>query len=80
MKGSDVGSATGVNTCAKYYHGALGVDYFLSKRTDVYLTGIYQKAAGTDSTGNTAVAALNNFTASTSDLQSVVRVGMRPKF
>lgn len=79
-KGSSVDSASGVNPRAKYYQGALGVDYFLSKRTDVYVIGIYQRATGTDSTGAAAVAALNNFTPSTSDRQSAVRVGMRHKF
>jgi predicted porin len=79
-KGSDVDSATGVNPGAKYYQAALGVDYFLSKRTDVYVIGIYQKASGTDSTGASAVAAINNFTPSTSDSQSTVRIGIRHKF
>ncbi|BCZ81829.1 hypothetical protein PTKU64_55040 [Paraburkholderia terrae] len=31
MKGCDVGSATGVNTCAKYYHGALVLIIFCQK-------------------------------------------------
>ncbi|MDP9651267.1 putative porin [Paraburkholderia caledonica] len=79
-KGSDVDSATGVNPGAKYYQGAVGADYFLSKQTDVYIIGIYQKASGTDSTGATAVASINNLTPSTSDRQSTVRVGIRHKF
>src|ERR1700712_1131511 len=44
----------GVND-AKYHQGIIGVDYFLSKRTDLYADGIYQHASGTDSTGKTAV-------------------------
>jgi predicted porin len=79
-KGGDVDSSTGVNPGAKYYQGAIGADYYLSKRTDVYLIGVYQKASGTDSTGATAVAAINNLTPSTSDRQSTVRVGIRHKF
>jgi predicted porin len=79
-KGSDVNSTSGENPGAKYYQGALGVDYFLSKRTDVYVIGIYQKATGTDSTGAAAVASINNLTPSTSDRQSTVRIGIRHKF
>jgi predicted porin len=65
---------------AKYYQGALGVDYFVSKRTDVYLIGVMQQASGTDSTGGTAVAAINGLSASKSNRQSTVRVGIRHKF
>jgi predicted porin len=79
-KGSDINTAAGNNPGAKYYQGALGVDYFLSKRTDVYVTGVYQKASGTDSTGKTAVASINNLSPSTSDRQTTVRVGIRHKF
>ncbi|CDY73838.1 Outer membrane protein (porin) [Caballeronia glathei] len=79
-KGSDVESASGTNPGAKYYQGAIGADYFLSKRTDVYLIGVYQQASGTDSTGTAAVAAINNLSPSTSDRQSTVRVGIRHKF
>ncbi len=79
-KGGEVDSATGANPGAKYYQGAIGADYFLSKRTDVYVIGVYQMASGTDSTGTTAVAAINNLTPSTSDRQSTVRLGIRHKF
>ncbi|AOK06731.1 porin [Burkholderia sp. AU28942] len=78
--GGDVDSASGNNPGAKYYQGALGADYFLSKRTDVYVIGVHQKASGTDSTGAAAVAAINNLTPSTSDRQTTVRVGIRHKF
>ncbi|EUC19738.1 UNVERIFIED_ORG: putative porin [Burkholderia sp. CF145] len=78
--GGSVDASTGTNPGARYYQGALGADYFLSKRTDVYLIGVYQKASGTDSTGTAAVAAINNLTPSTSDRQSTVRVGIRHKF
>ena len=79
-KGGSVSTATSSTGGAKYYQGALGVDYFLSKRTDVYVIGVYQKASGTDSTGATAVAAINNLTPSTSDRQTTVRAGIRHKF
>ena len=65
---------------ATYNQGSIGVDYFLSKRTDVYATGTYQKATGTDSTGKAAVASINGVTPSTSDRQAVIRVAIRHKF
>jgi predicted porin len=75
-KGSSINGASG----AKYHQGAVGADYFLSKRTDVYLVGVYQKASGTDSTGKQARAAINNLTASSNDHQGTVRIGIRHKF
>jgi predicted porin len=79
-KGNDVTVPGGVSGGAKYYQGSLGIDYFLSKRTDVYVIGVYQKASGTHSTGATAVAAINGLTPSTSDRQATVRLGIRHKF
>ncbi|MDR5747886.1 porin [Caballeronia sp. LZ029] len=79
-KGDSVATAAGSTGGVKYYQGALGIDYFLSKRTDIYLIGVYQKASGTDSTGATAVASITNLTPSTSDRQSTVRAGIRHKF
>ena len=65
---------------ANYNQGAAGADYFLSKRTDIYLVGVYQHASGTDSTGQTAVASINGLTPSNSNNQTTVRVGIRHKF
>jgi len=65
---------------AKYYQYQLGTDYFLSKRTDLYVIAIYQHASGTDSTGGRAVAAINNLTASSGPNQFTARVGIRHKF
>ncbi|MBB5415811.1 porin [Paraburkholderia atlantica] len=65
---------------ATYNQGSLGVDYFLSKRTDVYAIGVYQKASGTSSTGNAAVASINGITPSSNDRQAVFRVAIRHKF
>jgi predicted porin len=75
-RGSSVGGSDGVT----YHQVASGLDYFLSKRTDVYLIGVFQKASGTDSTGNAAVAAINGPSASADDKQAVVRIGLRHKF
>ncbi|WP_454805604.1 porin [Paraburkholderia fungorum] len=80
-KGSDVTESNGTtNAGAKYYHGSIGADYFLSKRTDVYFIGIYQKASGTDSTNKPAVAAISNLTPSANDRQLAARIGIRHKF
>ncbi|WP_321957661.1 porin [Paraburkholderia bannensis] len=65
---------------AKYYQYSLGLDYFLSKRTDVYVLGVFQHASGRDSTGKVAVAAINTQSASGNDNQLVGRVGIRHKF
>ncbi|WP_322093590.1 porin [Paraburkholderia bannensis] len=65
---------------AKYYQYSLGLDYFLSKRTDVYVLGVFQHASGRDSTGKVAVAAINTQSASGNDNQLVGRVGIRHRF
>lgn len=80
MKGSNVSSSTGENGGATYHQGALSADYALSKRTDVYIIGVYQHASGTDSRNKPAVAAINGLTASTGDSQTTVHVGMRHRF
>ncbi|SAL11884.1 porin [Caballeronia udeis] len=69
----------GVND-AKYHQGVIGADYFLSKRTDLYIDGIYQHASGTDSTGKTAVANINGLSASSTSNQVAAVVGIRHKF
>ena len=53
-------------------------DYYLSKRTDVYLQGEYQhvNANGVSGLG----AQLNTFSASSSPNQAIVTVGMRTRF
>jgi predicted porin len=73
-------NGTDRSASAKYHQVDLGVDYFLSKRTDVYLLGILQKATGHDSTGQIAVASVNTLTPSNTDKIAVVRVGIRHKF
>ncbi|MBN3754754.1 porin [Paraburkholderia sp. Tr-20389] len=78
---SKISSGSGTNNGATYHQGMLGVDYFLSKRTDVYVMGIYQKASGTDSRNQSAIASINNQSSpSSNDRQALVRVGIRHKF
>ena len=73
LKGYGVNGAT-------YNQGAIGVDYLLSKRTDLYANAVYQHASGNDSTGGKAVANLNGLTASTTQNQAEVVVGIRHRF
>jgi predicted porin len=69
---------------AQYHQGAVGVDYFLSKRTDVYLIGVYQHALGETVTAGGAVvdatAGINGLTGSSTANQFTARVGIRHKF
>ncbi|AOI77596.1 MULTISPECIES: porin [Burkholderia] len=78
------GSKIDGNSAAKYHQGSLGVDYFLSKRTDVYVIGVYQHASGNvlDSNGNVlkATAAINGLAGSSTSNQVAARVGIRHKF
>ncbi|PQV54707.1 porin [Paraburkholderia sp. BL21I4N1] len=50
-------------------------DYRLSKRTDVYVQGVYQKASG-----NAVFAMIGNNSGSSGQNQSVARVGIRTSF
>ncbi len=65
----------------KIHTFGLMVDYNLSKRTDVYIQGAFQKAAG-DSTGSSLDHALIPGTddVSSTSKQAVARVGIRHKF
>lgn len=67
-------------TGAKYQEAALDADYFLSKTTVLYILGVYQKASGTGSTGQEAVASIYTLTPSSTNHQAVVRVGIEKKF
>ncbi|MFJ1214182.1 porin [Burkholderia pyrrocinia] len=78
------GSKIDGNSAAKYHQGSLGVDYFLSKRTDVYVIGVYQHASGNalDANGNVvqATASINGLAGSSTSNQVAARVGIRHKF
>jgi len=65
----------------KYLQYDAALDYALSKRTDVYVMALYQRALGDDSTGGSAVAAITDTTAiSSNGKQFVGRVGIRHRF
>ncbi|WP_321794905.1 porin [Caballeronia sp. J97] len=69
----------GVNN-AKYNQTMCGFDYFLSKRTDLYLVGVYQHASGIDSTGRRAVANISTLSPSSTANQTIGALGIRQKF
>ncbi len=79
-RGADIAGASR----AQYHQGALGVDYFLSKRTDVYVMGVYQHALGDTLTATGGVtranAAINGLSGSQNQNQLAARVGIRHKF
>ncbi|WP_081082730.1 porin [Burkholderia cepacia] len=79
-KGGSTTTMTSSNPGATYHQGSVGADYFLSKRTDFYLIGVFQKASGIDSTDKPAVASINGLTASSSNHQTALRIGIRHKF
>ncbi|MGH8782749.1 porin [Paraburkholderia sp.] len=78
------GSSISGGSAAKYHQGSLGADYFLSKRTDVYVIGVFQHASGDTLTSSGQViqadAAINGLTASSNKNQLAARVGIRHKF
>ncbi|MCG5074819.1 porin [Paraburkholderia tagetis] len=74
------GSGAGSIDSSSYNNISLSLDYYLSKRTDVYIIGSTEFASGTDSTGRKARATLNALTASSNDRQTFVQVGVRHKF
>lgn len=75
----DYTKAYGVNN-EKIHQGIVGVDYFLSKRTDLYATGLYQHVSGTNSFGAPATAQLTGLSASSTSNQVAAVFGIRHKF
>jgi predicted porin len=63
----------------KWQQASLQTDYALSKRTDVYVEGVYQHASGG---GNTpfANATINTLSPSSTDNQVAATVGLRHRF
>lgn len=67
------GNYSGVNSQPKWHMGQLSLDYVLSKRTDVYVYGVYQRAQA-------ARADIYLFAPSANARQMVVITGIRHKF
>lgn len=68
------------HTGASYNEAALGASYSLSKTTQLYVIGVYEKTSGTDSTGHDAVASIYNLSPSTTNHQVYARVGIQKRF
>jgi general bacterial porin, GBP family len=64
----------------KWQQGTLEADYSLSKRTDVYIEGVYQHADGGPDGTVFANAAINTLTPSSTDNQVAATVGLRHRF
>jgi predicted porin len=75
-------NTTGGDTIGNQHYNqvALVGDYFLSKRTDLYLGAGYQRASGTSSTGAPAVANFTNQGDSSNNHQFLVRADIRHRF
>jgi len=76
MRNSGASGANG----ATYQQFDVGGYYSLSKLTSLYAVAVYQKASGTDSTGQHAVAAILGATPSKSNNQTVATIGITHKF
>lgn len=74
------GSGVGTIGSSAYNNLSMSLDYYLSKRTDIYVLGSTEFASGTDSTGHAARATLNALTASSTNRQTFVQLGIRHKF
>jgi predicted porin len=73
VRDGDIGKVT-------YHEADVSIDYFFSKRTDVYAMVMAQQASGRDSTGQAAVAQLWALGPSSTRRQIGTVVGLRHKF
>jgi predicted porin len=73
---------TAGETIGNQHYNQLAIvgDYFLSKRTDLYLGAGYQRASGTSSTGAPAVANFTQQGDSSNNHQFLVRADIRHRF
>jgi predicted porin len=65
---------------AHYHQVNAGPDYFLSKATDIQLSGVWQHASGIDSTGKPAVATIGSLGSSSTPTQVAVKFILRHRF
>jgi len=81
LKGESVNTTAGQTVGNQHYNQVmLMADYLLSKRTDVYVEGAWQRASGTSSTGAPAVADIGNLGDSSNNHQLAIRAALRHKF
>jgi general bacterial porin, GBP family len=64
----------------KWHTVSLQADYSLSKRTDVYVEGVYQHASGQLGNAGANVAMINTLSPSTTGNQVAATVGLRHRF
>jgi predicted porin len=74
------GGSVGDKGSAKYEQFNLEAGYSLSKATDLYVTGAFQHASGTDSLGRPAVADIGYLSPSATSKQVAVSAGIRHLF
>ncbi|MBU9547634.1 porin [Burkholderia multivorans] len=81
LLGKSVITSDGKEVGGQHYNQvSMGAEYFLSKRSDVYVTAAWQRASGTSSTGTPAVANFINQGDSSNNHQIYLRIGFRHKF
>jgi len=81
MAARSVTTAAGNSVGDQHYNQtAFTIDYVLSKRTDVYFSGGWQRASGTSSIGQVAVADIGGSGDSSNNHQMVYRLAIRHKF
>jgi predicted porin len=80
-KGNSVTTASGSSVGNQHFNQvSLIADYSMSKRTDIYVMGSFQKASGINSNGTAAVADIGALGDSSNSRQAVVRFAMRHRF
>ncbi|MFL9915162.1 porin [Paraburkholderia fungorum] len=73
-------SDDGKSVAPKWNQFMLQADYALSRRTDLYLEGVYQHVSGADGIAVLGNASIYSLAASSSDRQAVVALGVRHRF
>ena len=81
MNARAVTTAQGRSVGNQHYNQvAFLLDYVISKRTDVYFSGGWQRASGTSSTGQAAVADIGGSGDSSNNHQMLYRLAIRHRF
>jgi GBP family porin len=73
-------SDDGKSVAPKWNQFMLQTTYALSRRTDVYLQGVYQHVSGANGVAVLGNASIYSLAASSNNKQAVVAIGMRHKF
>jgi predicted porin len=73
-------SSVGNLSTSHYHQVSLGGDYALSKRTDLYVLGAWEQAAGTNALGKPAVAQIGYMSPSATNHQFALTAGIAHRF